>query len=178
MRSYFTDDKKVTVINKIAFHIRPANTNDAVAIATIGYNWHDTYKDFIPAEFMSQINLQRQIEKAETTIKQGGSILIATNAEHYAVGYCAFGSTRDPIHQRENEIYSLYVSKPVRSQGLGAILLFEAEHRFIVRKPIVVRTLKANLRARKFYEDNGFRYQTDRGGSFKNVAPDVAYLKS
>jgi ribosomal protein S18 acetylase RimI-like enzyme len=177
MRSYFSAEKE-RVVNKVYFHVRPANTNDAVAIATIGYNcWHDSYKDFVPADFLGEINLQRQIERAETTIKQGGSILVASDADHMAVGYCAFGRTRDVSRPRENEIYSLYVSKHARSKGLGSILLFEAEHKFVVQKPILVRTLKANLRARKFYEDNGFRYQADRDGSFRNVADDVAYIK-
>lgn len=163
---------------KVHFNIRPANVNDAVAIATIGYNcWQDSYKNHIPADFLSSIDIAKQIERAETTIRQGGNILVGTDDTNTAVGYCAFGSSRDNLYTRENEIYSLYVALHVRSRGLGGILLFEAERNFIMPKPLVVRTLKHNARARSFFEENGFRYQAGRDGSYRNVAPDVAYVK-
>jgi ribosomal protein S18 acetylase RimI-like enzyme len=160
------------------FNIRPANINDAASIASIGYScFQDTYKGLVSEEFLQSIDLEKQIERAETTIKQGGSILMATDDKHYAVGYCAFGSTRETLHPRENEIYSLFISKRARGSGLGTILLYEAERIFPVAKPVMVRILRGNTLARNFFEGNGFKYLPDRDGTFRNVAPDVAYIK-
>lgn len=163
---------------KYQFNLRPVNINDARAIATIGYNtWQDTYKGLIPDEFLDSIELHQQIAQCEEVIKKGASIIVASNVDNLIVGYCSFGVTRDPIHKNEFEIYSIYVSKETRSCGLGGILLFEVERRMSTLKPILVRTLKDNVRSRKFLENNGYRYIPGRDGVFRDVAPDVAYVK-
>ncbi len=165
-------------MSKLQFNIRPANESDAFSIATIGYNcWQECYKNLIPADFLASISIERQIERAETTIRQGGGILMATDAEHKAVGYCGYGRSRDSGFPLENEIYSLYIARHVRSKSLGAILLLEASRRFAINRPIMVHTLRDNIGARRFYESNGFIYQPDRDGSFRNIAPEVTYLR-
>lgn len=166
-------------MSKVQYNIRLANESDAVAIASIGYNaWQDTYKEMIPNEFLESIDLYQQVKQCEKKLKEGAEILIATNERNLPIGYCSFGLSADLLYPKELEIYSLYVSKDFRSKGLGGILLFEVERRMSSLRPILVRVLKENKRARKFFEQNGYKYISGRDGVFRNVAPDVAYVKN
>ena len=163
-------------MSNVLFKIRSANLNDATAIATIGFkSWHDSYTGLISEEHLSSINLNQQIDKCGLAIKNGKNFLIATDDLNTPIGYTQFGIGR--ASPKENEIYALYVSKHIRSKGLGSILLFEVEKRFASSKPILIRVLKENLRARKFIETNQYRYVSGRDGIFRGIAPDVAYVK-
>lgn len=167
------------IIRNFKFNIRQANINDATAIATIGYNaFKDSYENILSNQFMDSLNLQENIKRAEQKLKNDARVLIATNETHWAIGYCAYGPSRSSTPHKENEIYSIYINKTYRSRGLGRILLYEVEDQFAIRKPIIVKTLKANTDARRFYEDNGYLYLPERDGMFRDLAQEITLLKN
>lgn len=77
-----------------------------------------------------------------------------------AVGYCHFGTCRDPASGHGGEIERLYLLPRVQNQGLGTRILAAAGHRLVDEglTPIRTTVFEDNHGARRLYERLGARY--------------------
>lgn len=161
-----------------SLYIRQADISDSFAISNIGYSaLLDSHRYILPDDFFRSLSAKKYTAKLENFIRTGSNILVVNNAAGYLMGYIRYGLSRDLLHPKEYEIYEHYIDRAFRSQHIGSMLLFEVKKRMITDKPIMTRLLKDNYRGRLFYERNGYRYQEDRDGSYKGIAPDVCLLK-
>lgn len=77
-----------------------------------------------------------------------------------AVGFCHFGTCRDPASGHGGEIERLYLLPRVQNQGLGTRILAAAGHRLVDEglTPVRATVFEDNRGARRLYERLGARY--------------------
>ena len=92
--------------------IRKAEIADAEKIAKIKIEgWQTAYRGIIDSEFLDNMDINTEIEKRKTNLKEGVKIIVA-ELEGEVVGYCIY---RDFIKNPENfpnedcELSALYV---------------------------------------------------------------------
>lgn len=143
--------------------IRKAEIADAEKIAKIKIEgWQTAYREIIDSEFLDNMDINTEIEKRKTNLKEGVKIIVA-ELEGEVVGYCIY---RDFIKNPENfpnedcELSALYVKSMLRGKGIGTILMkyVTQELKKQGKTKMILGCLKENYPSRAFYEKKGGIY--------------------
>ncbi len=140
--------------------IRRAGTFDARVIAEIMCSsWQSAYKDIIlPKELARHTDIEARTALFERLIFTGtDNFLIAFDGDK-PCGVCSFCLSRDPDMDGWGEIVAIYVIEDYWGKGVGRALMDAGISglRELGCSHIMLWTLKANARARKFYKKYGF----------------------
>lgn len=139
--------------------VRRAIINDAQVLAAIHVtSWQATYKGIFSDEFLAGLDPNVRVPWFSRQIENGASILVAP--DEAPQGFCWFG---DPFAEEDEtgwaEVYSIYVHPEQWGAGHGYQLLNTAEYEMAAAgyERVFLWVLDRNLRARDFYERQGWR---------------------
>ena len=163
--------------------IAPARVENAEAIADLRLDaWEEAYADLVPASVFADRRARRAERVASWTgiIADGSSDnLLAWSSDGRLLGFSSTGTGRDPDDDLPPlELMALYVRASAYGTGLGHALLAAA----IGGSPDYLWVLARNLRAIRFYERQGFRFDgaaktEDVGVERRMVRLDVASVR-
>lgn len=103
--------------------IRVANVTDAAAIAHVHVaSWLTTYEEILPKEYLSSLRESDRVPLWQDWLTRDICAFVAEVGGEI-VGFSAGGGIRDPIHDYDSELYTLYLLKEVQGQGVGKALL-------------------------------------------------------
>lgn len=143
---------------------RPATVSDAAALADIHVRtWQDTYRGFVPDDYLSALAPVRwrpfwQDRLRDQAPPSGTTVLVQADGGR-PIGFVSFGPARTGSAPSTGEIFALYVL-PQHQRGGGGRLLMAAgldALRAAGFDRAVLWVLDGNARARRFYEDGGWR---------------------
>ena len=121
-------------MNDLALSVRTARPEDAADLARIYIeSWQDTYAGVISHTLLGAMSSRAHTARWQATIrtmeKHSGTVLVAEDARHGAIGLCSLGKARDGGCGYDGEVYTLYVDPAFLGRGAGRALLtgaFEA----------------------------------------------------
>lgn len=171
----------------LAFLVRPALPEDAVAIGTIHTeSWKTTYHGIIHQTFLDAIDLSQRIQRAEQRIKDpsiDNLVLLAGDGKDLdsgkAVGFADVGPCREKNVDADGEIYAIYLLQNYQNRGGGKILFEAGLAKCIDRgfQRILVSVLTENMGSRKFYEKmGGVAIGTDHVDIEDHRYPTTSYI--
>jgi GNAT superfamily N-acetyltransferase len=139
--------------------LRPATDADVDAISGI---WHRGWRDAHLGHVPDSLHRHRRLADFRALVPaRVGRTTVATTG----LGVVGFVTVHD------DEVEQLYVDAPARGTGVAAALLAEAERAIGARFELAwLAVVAGNLRARRFYERNGW----SDGGPFDYAAPTPA----
>ena len=134
--------------------IKPVETEEELrGRAYVHYKaWHEAYTGLIRQEVLDEHTLERSLERSRTLKDRS---IVAKNGER-VIGFVSFGPDRDD-RADTGEVYALYVLREYYGTGVGARLLAAAGEALGEYPRLCLWALKANRRALRFYEKEGFR---------------------
>ena len=161
--------------------IRRAGPADAEAVARIHVeSWKVAYRGIMPDEVIAKTDLAYRTAFWRERIADRAWPVWLVDADGQAVAFCQMIPTPDPDDDPSTvgHITALHVLPDLRGRGHGRALLEqvcdEFRHRAFVE--VTLWVLEANTKARRFYEQHGFR---DDGGkkmhSRMTTVPEVRY---
>ncbi len=141
----------------VSVHIRPAQREDAAAIARIHVAaWQAAYAGIIDAAYLAALSTaQRETYWAQAIAQGRPGLLLAQDGDGAVTGWIAFGDCRDTdAPATRGEIWALYVDPTRWSQGAGQALWQQARERLLEqgKTEASLWVLAANQRAIRFYE--------------------------
>ncbi len=149
--------------------LRPAAPSDARAIGFVSVTaWRQAYRGLVPDALLDALSIDERSEGFEEFLvaaDQNGCRGWLAHMAGAPVGFVLCGPARDlPDSPGAGEIYAIYVLKPYWGTGAGRDLLTQAVLHLEAQgfMEAVLWVLEANVRARRFYEREGF---THDGGS-------------
>lgn len=147
------------------FTIRKAVPEDALGITIVNvYTWKTTYAGLMPdAAIDSRISgLLEKTEKCRADIEQNDSFFVAA-VGHTVIGFCCYGSSRNPAYPNSGEIYGLYALKGYQGQGVGRALFSAAAGALRAEgfSSIIVNCLRGNP-SLEFYRHIGGKMVAQR----------------
>ena len=116
-------------------------------------SWQDAYKGIVNQDFLNSLTLEKCEERAfkwpENTFvaKDNGKI----------VGFSCYGKYRSEELSNTGEIFAIYILEDYYGTGVGQALM-QAGLGELDYPQVAVWVLKDNIRAIKFYEKCGFRF--------------------
>lgn len=126
-------------------------------------SWRHAYRGLLPAEYLESLSVdEREAQRlawfADPTPRSG--ILVAEDAGR-VVGFATFGPSRDDdAAEGTGEVPAIYLLPEVEGEGIGRKLFAEAVA--ALRRAGFTRgslwVLERNVRARRFYEKAGWRW--------------------
>ncbi len=138
--------------------IRAGRSADAGPIARLhAASWRDSYRGMLPDAALDGPLEQRWSETWRHLLADDGApgrqVLVAVDDDGLA-GFVSAGRLRDRGRSFSAEIYTLYVAKARRGQGLGGRLMGAVATRLALfgHGDVALWTLAANAAARRFYE--------------------------
>ena len=153
----------------VATTIRPASAEDAAAIAELhGRSFLATYPDLLRTREAtlrgSDARLALWASRLQD-LRMGREVLVA----HHSQGLCGFVYTGpseddDDSETRTGQVYSIHVDPDSQGAGVGSELLNAALALQLASgmEDVTLWVVDTNLRARRFYEDRGFRLDEAR----------------
>lgn len=147
--------------------IRPAERNDARAIATIHVrSWQHAYQEILPAEGLAKLSIQDRTDYWHDILSREDSPFHVLLAEQKGtvVGFASWGlSTEDDLPPGSAMLYSIYALPEHMGKGVGSELLESLEVEMIAEGAdiAVLWVLEKNSASRKFYERHGWILQPD-----------------
>lgn len=143
--------------------VRPATTEDAVAIARVHVDsWRTTYHGLISEEYLRNLSYEGQTARWTRTLKQQNpldAVYVALDCDQHIVGFAYGGRERTGSKVYRGELYAIYLLASAQRSGLGRQLLL-AIARHLVQQGIssmLVWVLATNS-ARDFYQAMGGKY--------------------
>lgn len=130
------------------------STDNLSAIAGVYVkSWIETYKDFVPESFLDEITKESWLEN----VKDNKNFFIMISNKE-VIG-TAFISEGDDPNDDYGQVESIYLNFENVDQGYGRLLLNAMVKELYERgyPKAFSWVLKENVRARKFYEKNGFK---------------------
>jgi ribosomal protein S18 acetylase RimI-like enzyme len=126
-------------MDDLALSVRTARPEDAADLARIYIeSWQDTYAGVISHTLLGAMSRKSHTARWQATIRgadrNSGTVLVAEDAHHGAIGLCSLGAARDGGVGFEGEIYTLYVDPAFLGRGTGRALLAGAFESFKDRK--------------------------------------------
>lgn len=117
-------------------------------------SWKFAYKDIIPQNYLDSIPKGHW---ANSITKEGMNSLVMIKNE-IAIGTASFCKSRWNKYNNYGEIVSIYFLPDYMGKGYGNLLLKKCieDLKNLGYDKILLWVLEDNLRARKFYENNGF----------------------
>lgn len=143
--------------------IREATPADAAAMAGIhvrGWRW--AYRGLLPDAYLDGLSVKRWTGIREQRMRQARPEAAAwvASEDGAPVGFASAGPSRDlDAGPRTGEVYAIYVEPELTGRGFGRVLLEHAVACLRARGfgPLTLWVLRANERARRFYEAAGWR---------------------
>ena len=145
--------------------IREAYQGDAAAMARVTVDsYRSAHRDHIPAESLMKFTYEESERNwARTLLKLSGSteskecIYVAENDAGDLIGVAMGGPERSNHPIFTGEIYILYLLPEYHRQGIGRWLTGQVVRRLVEWEmhSLIIRVLKANAPARRFYEALG-----------------------
>lgn len=142
--------------------IRKATQVDAPALAEIHVSaWRTAYSGHMPNSVLDSLSIEKRIVDWQQWLSQPGLVTtLVVEIEGKLVAFCVFGPSRDEDKKERSvcEILALNVHPRLWRRGYGktlceAVLLMAQQAQW---KTITLWVLKANERARLFYQTIGF----------------------
>lgn len=128
-------------------------------------SWHETYPGLIDGDYLNALTL----EKCENAAFRWRDNAIIAKDGGRVIGFATCGECRDEDVENAGEVVAIYLLSEYHGKGVGAKLMRAALER-LPQKRIVVRVLKGNSRAIRFYKKFGFRFD----GYENAVRPGIA----
>lgn len=118
--------------------------------------WQSCYADFMPQDFLENLNLAHQIRRHTSSMEKGIIYFIIENDQKELLGFASFGKNRMVEFEGENELRTIYVNKRNQGKAIGKQLL-KAVFKALPKsdQTILVSVFEENP-YRSFYEKNGF----------------------
>ncbi len=139
--------------------ITKANRNDITRLSEIHvYGWRHAYKNIISdEELFKNINVERSKSIFSKIINEEKENLDIYN-DGIVKGFVIHDNSRDSDCDNSYEVKAIYVEPAFINNGIGKQLLKNAEESCIKSNlsKISIWVLEENLKARKFYEKNGY----------------------
>ncbi|WP_328874836.1 GNAT family N-acetyltransferase [Streptomyces sp. NBC_00287] len=134
---------------------------DRVAEIRVG-GWRSAYRGLMPQPYLDGLSVTEDAERHRTRLTQGHGTRVDLIAERNGgtVGWACHGPYREGDTRTEDaELYALYVDPGQYGAGIGRALLRESIRRCTAagHPRMLLWVLKENARARRFYEQAGFR---------------------
>lgn len=131
------------------------DTDDFSAIARIyTLSWKAAYRGIIPQKFLDSLDEVRWI----SGISEGHqNMMVMMDGKRYA-GVSSFRDARDEMMAGWGEVVSIYLLPEYYGKGFGGALLDASVDalRAIGFEKVYLWVLKENIRARSFYQKQGF----------------------
>ncbi len=153
------------------YTIRKAEPKDAPQIAKVHVEtWQSHYRGLIPDDILDELSIDQRTKFWEETLSDQNSKSATFVSEDNGTisGFCKVGPSRDENAPDETgELHSMYLMPSKQGEGIGSSLMktglnFLREQRF---KRATLWVLKTNLKAIKFYESKGWKFD----GKIKNT---------
>lgn len=145
-----------------AFQVRPANVEDAQAIAVVHVKtWQYAYRGQIPDDFLDSMSIARRTERWRTILagREFQEQIFVAEVDGTIVGFSVVGRSRDDdADDSVGELYAIYIDAQSMNHGVGSALL-EAGQVYLAQQGYALATLwvlETNQRARRFYERKGW----------------------
>jgi ribosomal protein S18 acetylase RimI-like enzyme len=165
----------------LGYEIRRAVTDDAKYLANIIVeSWKATYINIIPedeiAKFLDKERRQKQFER----FIEDGEIVLIGIFDGMPCGLVFANKDNDEQLAKCGSINSMYFLKEYWGKGLGIKLMDEIIN--ILKnegcKQVSLWVYETNIRARNFYEKNGFIFDgTKKYSHFSNKPIELRYVK-
>lgn len=119
-------------MNSASFTIRPAELEDAEAIAYVQFaGWQQTYKGIIDDAYLSKMSLDGGIERWKRKLSSPlGYNDFIISAEQKIIGFISVGKARFANQDFDAEIYALYILAEYQGLGAGRDLFLHAQNVF------------------------------------------------
>lgn len=138
--------------------IRTAQLQDAQQIAEVHVaSWRAIYRDLIPGEILSNLNVESRAKKWTTLIETAPLETIVVEQNSRIVGFANFGQDRDSRRSNCGEIRAIYLLEECWRQGLGSKLFLTAVEDLteLGFESIMIWVLEKNDNAIGFYKNHG-----------------------
>ena len=142
---------------KIDVNIRPARTQDLAACAGILNSWIDE------TDWMPRIHSAEDVVRYYRDVVYRDRKVLVVAAEERVVGMMALAT--------DQTVTALYVKQGFRDQGVGHLLVEAAKREY--PSHVQLWTFQKNIRARRFYEREGFVEINRTDGDNEENLPDV-----
>lgn len=117
-------------------------------------SWQEAYTGIADARYLDALTLEKCEDMAR---RWPDNIWIAKDGER-VVGFVGCGKYRGEDLGDAGEVFALYILAEYYGQGVGYRLMQTALKQLSAYPQVVVRVLKENRRAIRFYERCGFRF--------------------
>ena len=138
-------------------HVRPAEPDDAFAVESIRVRgWQIAYRHVFPPARLDALPVDETRWRQRFVEPPAGWSTFVAEVDEEIVGFASVGPSRD--EEGIGELYAIYVDPDSWSLGAGRALLARAEQELASRyTEATLWVLTANPRARRFYEQAGWR---------------------
>lgn len=153
----------------MAVIIRKATLSDAESIASVHVkSWQTSYVGLIDQSFLDNISYDKRLALRKEILKSDNSLHLVAIVDEQIIGFADAGPVRPecqakshPLFKEQEatmgEIYALYLLEQHKGTGCGKALFRKcfsllSQEGF---KSFVVWALTDNVRARRFYENEG-----------------------
>ena len=160
-------------------HVRPAEVDDAAAIAKVHVaSWRTTYRGLLPDAFLASLNESSNADRWRRTLAAASdTVYVAENADGI-VGFASGGKERAGEVGYSGELYAIYVLRAVQGHGHGRRLVQAVVGglRELGLPDMIVWVLRDNAPARGFYERLGGVYVREQPITIGSTAlKEVSY---
>ncbi len=145
-------------------YIKQATLEDVEIISKIhAYSWKAAYKDIIPQKYLDDLKDSYWVSAFEDWIRNNKLTTQLVFDNEIAVGCVAYGKSRDDKFPYWGEIVSIYTLPQYFGKGYGKYLMNFAlsDLKKCDYNDVYLWVLKENKRAKKFYENLGFKCNND-----------------
>jgi ribosomal protein S18 acetylase RimI-like enzyme len=161
--------------------IRDATVEDAPAIARLQLDsWQDAYRGLLPDDYLDSLDEEEWAALWQRTLDGLGdrAAVLAAEEDGNVVGFVHSGPGDDP---REGRVFAMHVTPRLRSRGIGFDLHDLALRRLRHHgyRDVDLWLLNGNVRARHFYERQGWRSSGDeRAGTWPTGALETRFVRA
>jgi ribosomal protein S18 acetylase RimI-like enzyme len=143
-------------------------------------SWRAAFTGLVPQDFLDSMDATAIAAGWSESLAAGRSRLHVARVGDEVVGYAGLGPERDKsAPPGTGELYALFVDPSCWCRGVGRALaeaaLADLRDGGAVR--VWLWVLEANVRARAFYERNGFVATADRTTSSLGDLPEIRYSR-
>jgi GNAT superfamily N-acetyltransferase len=147
--------------------LRAAGPGDANAIARVVVeSWRATYPGMIPQDFLDRMDAAELSQRWSRRLSDPlvGELTFVIEEAGRVVGFASGGPDRDGGWGGRGELYAIYLVPEAQGRGWGRALVIAVAEGLLARgiTSMVVWALRANHRARGFYERLGGTYLRER----------------
>ena len=140
--------------------LRIANKNDAAGVAKVHIDtWKECYKGVVPDSYLDSFDYAERTKSWEKGLCDKSQLNFVAEEIQEIIGWVTYGLNRDKRAANILEIYGIYVLPKYWGTDVGISLFNAAMNDLEAKTPKIVTlwVLEENIRARKFYQHNGFK---------------------